>query len=212
MVHSIGTAPILGQYPKEAFLNGDPSEVKLQSPVTNEMRAAAAFYSKHQYNIGYQVDSTNLPTIWQWSSSDEVPDYYEPHAFPCVSLTMKGIIEQLEPGVHQFFPLSVLDFKGHRLAERFLWVVCNRIAGVDRANTNLVLYKGVFWRSEYTDGSRRINIKNPTLSFSDVQTRDFHFWRDKEISRSRIFISDEAAERLSDRNLSGLHVRAERTV
>jgi len=211
MVHSIGTTPILGQYVEEAFVDGNPPEVKLQGPLTDEMRDATGLYWKHQYNIGYPVSAENVPTIWRWSSTVSVPDYYEPHGFPCVSSVIKELVEEIEPGVHQFFPLRVEGREGRPLTNRFLWVLCNRIASVDRNKTNLTLYKGHIWRSEYKVGNQRVKIDNSVLFFSNEISSGFHFWRDKEISRSPIFLSDDAARRLSEVRLGGLIIRPERS-
>ena len=154
MVYRMGKTPEMGQYPDCNFVDGDCLNIHLEEPLTAEMRSAAAGNKGRLFDIGYPVEAKNVPTVWKWASAKPIPDYYTPEGFPCVSPRMKDIIERFEPGVHQFFPLKVLNKRHEQIAEHYLWVVCNRIDSVDREHTNLVFRNNVRWRSDGIENSK----------------------------------------------------------
>ncbi len=206
MVYLIGGTKELGQYPSEKLLDGDTQQIKLKGPVTDEMERVIALRHTHQYTLGYPVEPENVPTTWQWNSSREIPDYYTPHGFPCISSRIKDVAEKIEPDVHQFFPLTVVDKAKEKIAERWLWVVCNRIDGVDRKHTTYVLKKGALWMSNWDENGERFVVPNAKLYHSRKQTAGYHFWRDKHLMGVGIYASDEAAEALEALDLLGLAV------
>jgi len=196
MVYLIGSEREMGQYPSERFRNGDPRRIKVERPETEEMQRAIGLQHRHQYNLGFRITDDNVPTLWEWNSSRPVPDYYTPHGFPCVSLRFKDVVEGFEPDVHQFFPLTVLNKAGDEIAQRWLWVVCNRIDGVDREHTTMVLRKGTYWTSNWREGNESVTIPGAKLYHSKKQTAGYHFWRDKHLMGGGIHASVEAAEAL----------------
>lgn len=196
MVYLIGSEPEMGQYPSEKFLDGDPHRIKVEGPETEEVLRAIARNHKHQYNLGFRIRHENVPTIWQWKSSRAVPDYYTPNAFPCVSSRFKEVAERFEPDVHQFFAITVVNKAGGEIAQRWLWVVCNRIDGVDREHTTFVLKKGALWMSSWMENGKRVRVPDAKLYHSKTLTAGYHFWRDKHLRGGGIYASNEAAETL----------------
>lgn len=196
MVYLIGSEPEMGQYPSEKFLDGDPRRIKVEGPETEETLRAITHHYKHQYNAGFRIAKEHVPTLWEWESSRPVPDYYTPHGFPCVTSRFKDMVERFEPDVHQFFPISVVNKAGDEIAQRWLWVVCNRIDGVDREHTTFVLKKGALWMSSWMENGKRVRIPDAKLYHSKTQTAGYHFWRDKHLRGGGIYASDEAAEAL----------------
>lgn len=196
VVYLIGSEPEKGQYPSEVLLDGDPPKIRVEGPLTDELKRAIALKHTHQYNLGYRIKGENVPKIWQWASKRKVPDYYTPQVFPCVSSRFKDVVERFEPDVHQFFPVTVVNKAKEKIAERWLWVVCNRIDGVDREHTTFVLKKGVQWMSSWREEGKRVRIPDAKLYHSKKQTEGYHFWRDKYLMGGGIYASDEAAEAL----------------
>jgi hypothetical protein len=202
VVYLIGSEPEMGQYPSERFLDGDPRLIRVEGPETEEMLRAIALQHRHQYNLGFRITDDNVPTLLEWNSSRPVPDYYAPHGFPCVSSRFKDVVERFEPNVHQFFPVTVVKKTGDEIANRWLWVVCNRIDGVDREHTTMVLRKGTYWTSNWREGNERVTIPDAKLYHSKKRTADYHFWRDKHLIGGGIYASDEAAEALIELDLT----------
>lgn len=212
MVYLIGSEPEMGQYLSERFLDGDPHRIKVEGPETEEMLRAVARNHKHQYNLGFRITHENVPTIWQWKSSRAVPDYYTPNAFPCVSSRFKEVVERFEPDVHQFFPVAVVDKAKEKIAERWLWVVCNRIDGVDREHTNLFFQNQNLWTSSYKEDGEWKRVRDPKVAFNKQQTEGFHFWRDKHLFGGGIYVSDEAARALESAKIAALQISYQETV
>lgn len=149
-----------------------------------------------------RISTTNIPTRLQWISRNKVPDFEGPPGFICVSSRFKEVVERFEPEVHQFFPITVVNNAKEKVAERWLWVVCNRIDGVDREHTTLVLKKGALWMSNWLEDGERVRISDAKLYHSKKQTEGYHFWRDKHLMGGGIYASDEAAEALLSLNLA----------
>jgi len=104
-----------------------------------------------------------------------MPDFEGPEGFLCVSPRFKDVIERLEPSVHQFFPLEIVNKAREPIAEHWLWVVCNLIDSVDRAHSNMRFINGRRWTAD--------GVENPKLVFSSSQIGDYHFWRDQYLRR-----------------------------
>jgi hypothetical protein len=56
-----------------------------------------------------------------------------------VSGRFREIVDQFEPGVHQFLPVRYVDEQANVLAERYYFITCNRLDSVDRIRTTMIL-------------------------------------------------------------------------
>jgi len=209
VVYMIGYKCPWEKYPTMRFLDGDPSKLEwlediglITTPLISPTAKALA---------GFPIKDTKVPTKLQWLSRSQVPDFEGPPGFISISSRFKDVIERFEPDVHQFFPITVVNKAKENIAERWLWVVCNRIDGVDREHTTFVLRKGMLWMTNWEEDGQRIEIPNAVLYHSRKQTQGYHFWRDKHIRGGGIYASDEAAEVLKSTKLTALHLRREET-
>ena len=84
--------------------------------------------------------------------------------------------EQINAEIASVFALEdqALDAK-EEIAQRWLWVVCNRIDGVDREHTTFVLRKNAFWATNWTEGGQRIQIQDAKLYHSKNKPKDIIF-------------------------------------
>jgi hypothetical protein len=74
-----------------------------------------------------------------------VPDF-DNGPFLNVSARAKALIEQFEPGVHQFLPVEFVDIDGKHLEDRWFFVVCNRLDTIDRQHVQgFLLRRGKMW-------------------------------------------------------------------
>ncbi len=194
MVYLIGYKCPWEKYPTMHFLDGDPSKLEWLEdigPITTPLISLTT-----KALAGFRISPTNIPTRLQWTSRNEMPDFEGPPGFICVSSRFKEVVERFEPGVHQFFPITVVNKAGEEIAQRWLWVICNWIDGVDRENTTFVLKKGALWMSNWLENGERVRIPDAKLYHSKKQTEGYHFWRDKHLMGGGIYASDEAAEAL----------------
>ena len=201
MVHYIGYKNVGEKYPDLDFTDFDFKEAvaieKTESGHVFRWEGVAAF------QFGFPISPDHVPLRVRWGSRSKPVDYITLRGSSCISPKMKSIIEQFEPDVHQFFPLQVVNKAGEQIAERWLWVVCNRIDSVDREHTNLVLEFGC-WTAD--------DIENPKLVFNKGQSGPRHFWRDKHLMAKSLICSDEAGAALLLANLTALQLTYKETV
>jgi hypothetical protein len=116
-----------------------------------------------------------------------------------VSARFKDCVEELDPGRHGFFPLTVEDKKGvARPGPYFLFNVVGCIESIIEAQSNFnVLGRGQVDRWEY---ERAAGPWKCTLDASVVGGRAC--WTELRYS-GRWFVSDRLAELLRKRGLSG---------
>jgi len=90
---------------------------------------------------GRAVETANFPTKMRWEGGVRaLPDFDDHHCLN-VSEKAKDLIEQIEPNVHQFIPVEIINDRGKRIGRRFFLVVCNRVASLDHEKTTMVLQK-----------------------------------------------------------------------
>lgn len=167
---------------------------------------------------GRAVDSTHVPTrMLIGGGCSAVTDHNRYNGLVFVSTELKALVEGLEPGIHQFFPVELVDQDGRHLADHWFWVVCNRIDSVDRALTAAVLWKGVLWRparelseDELPVGTDR--SRQATIVFNSQQIGAAHFWRDKYLSGGGLYCSDRAANLIREAALTGIELIEQETV
>lgn len=210
MVYLIGYKCPWDKYPMIRFLYGNPFKLELLDdigPITTPI-----FSLRSASSAGFRINDTNVLTNLQWLPRNELPNFEGSPGFICTSSRLKDVVERFEPNVHQFFPITVVNKTKEKIAERWLWVVSNRIDGVDREHTTFVLRKGMLWVTNWEEGGQRVEIPNAVLCHSKKQTQGYHFWRDKHIRGGGIYASDEAAEALRSGKLSALHLRQDEAV
>ena len=148
--------------------------------------------------------------MWMEAKDNPPPDFDRMHGLN-VSEKAKQIIEQLEPGVHEFFPVEYLDREGHHLENRYWFAVGNCIDSLDRERSNLVLV-GANWVSP--KNAFRINGSVPsTVDVDRPPSKVFNLkaigtakiWRDEYLDGGP-WLTDDAARTLEAKGLSGIRL------
>ena len=196
MVYGLNVKPEHGYYVGVEALDGDISRIGVVDQTTDRGILDPA------YALGRPVTTDFVPTKMRWCDRQRhpIPDF-DPGLILNVSNRAKNLIEDLEPGVHQFLPVEYFDIDGRFVESRWFLIVCNWIDSVDRNHSRLSLANGIFW---VPDG-----VVDPKLVFNEEQASGYHLWRDKYLI-SGPFISDVLAERIQKEALTGLRLhRAE---
>ena len=96
---------------------------------------------------GRHCNTEHFPTRMRWKGKKDQPilDFDRAHLVN-VSEKAKALIEQWEPGVHQFVPYDLVDTTGDFLEKRYALVIGTRLDSVDREHTTFVLLWGKLWR------------------------------------------------------------------
>lgn len=172
-----------GDFEKVALLDATPDG---GLPITRGYRFAS----------GRPVDGTHMPTrLRRGGPKDQPLLEIEAGYGSCllVSPEVRALIEELEPGVHQFFPMTV-EQNGRTLGTRHQMVVCNRLDTIDRALSVPVAAPGQPYRPE-PGGANRI-------VFSGNAIGDHHAWRDRFVRG--LFLSDTLVDRIHAAGFRGL--------
>jgi hypothetical protein len=121
-----------------------------------------------------------------------------PNRLLAVDATLKEIIEGLEPGVHQFWPLRITMPKGEEYPVRYYGMIIRRF--ID----SFVPEQSVFHQvSEaeafYANGPTKKDYGNLTVLQSVVAGA--HLWRERRLLRPEIFLSDDLQAEITRRGL-----------
>ncbi len=195
------------------FVDGD----FLKTTICDTETKAGKFWARYDaFETGFPIISTYLPTAMQKGGPRMIHDYDGLGAVKVISNKFKMLIENIEPDVHQFFPLQMLDRKKNFLADHWIWNICNRVDSVDRENTNAFLYEydhGFMkkWR-RYNDpfappAPEGVNPDDPVnFVFNNSQIDGYHFWRDPyRTLMNQIYVSDIAHEMLIENQINNIY-------
>jgi hypothetical protein len=218
MAYEIKYDPPYTQMAASKLLDGDLHRVTLLDQTPEPGLPYADQAASDHLDSGRAIDPTFLPsTVLIPGGHGAITDYGGTHGIRIVSSEFREIVEALEPERHQFFPVRLVDKRKQHLADHFIWIVCNRLDGVDREQTTLELWKGVLWRP-YTDRGEgqvmpsRDRIPAAKLVFNASQIGDAHFWRDKFLLSRMLFCSEAARMAMADAELTGVRLKPIETV
>lgn len=177
---------------------------------------------------GRPVITEHLPTRMKWSDARyRIPDIDMSGSHVGVSERAKALIEQFEPGVHQFLPVDY-NGKGKLLEHRYFLFVCNRIDCLDHHKTTMVLETrhvlpeyvkpGKEWSRKWVSVfdlvvAGKADLVPPHLPY-DTQSKyvfnrgqigAHHMWCDK-FGLGGAWISDELANAIRDAGLTGVNL------
>jgi hypothetical protein len=170
---------------------------------------------------GYWLDPETLPkqVLWGTGSKPPLPDVLP---WFTVSPRFKDLVEQFEPGVHQFVPVDIYQSKkGEAVATYYWFIVGQRLDSVDRERTTFK------WRAPKEDPSdgRWISeimdtttfeftpIPNARLVFSNDQVAGHHIWHDPHVlTFGNRLCSDAFAEALLASGMTGVAATPRKSV
>lgn len=147
--------------------------------------------SKAVVRTSHKCDQEILPLMYSWAVSEQVKD----------------IIEELEPGAQQFFPIDIsLKSGAPTLRKYFLMNIRQVIDGVDLANTD------VEWQSIQTFGHEHYYpvldtipyMGNKKLFFIKQQVEGHHLWRGRSNFSTKIFCSDDLMDAFKRIKVKGI--------
>jgi hypothetical protein len=115
---------------------------------------------------------------------------------------LRALIEEIEPGVHQFEPIKFLAKDGSFLEDRWVWQICNRLDSVNRQATKMILSDGLIWAADFTLPEDQ---RGPMV-FDTQQIGDAKFWHDKHVGAGN-FCTDDVRETFDKAKITGLRYR-----
>ena len=168
---SIGT-PLLDDPPGSPFHYvkfADPENVHWRAKLSNTVKMKQ----------GYPVKPKTVPRRILWDSLEySLPDVVHNQQVFCVCERFRDLVEQFEPGMHQFIPAAVYQ-SGNRvaIAEYYWFVVCQRLYTVNAEHTTYD------WMLDYTkeDGFWTNNMPSAKLVLSSEKIASHHIWVDPHL-------------------------------
>lgn len=157
-------------------------------------------------NDSVPLDTTYLPTKKEVTpNSGSNKDFFK--YLPCfaagggvhymVCETFKQLVEELEPGVHRFFPIDLYGPDGKLYSRRYYFQILNRVAFLDKERSDFDVSRGVMEMG---------NIGYGPIYYDHQAVEGLHLWRDRYYGRNGVFVSDELAQRIMEANLKGVQL------
>jgi hypothetical protein len=138
-------------------------------------------------SVGFPIDPDQMPSraVLERPWSKPMPDVFSVPGLNAVSERFRALAEQFEPGMHQFFPLSIQDRDGKPLAEKLY--IFNCAVGVDAIifrNSKPIWFKDSFNPPVLRAGMReKFELSRPAIG-------DHHIWCGKTVAKNKLFVSD----------------------
>jgi hypothetical protein len=108
---------------------------------------------------------------------------------PCLSSAVRDLIEALEPGVHQFFPVDIYGVDGNiREPRRYLLNVTGLVDAIVEGRYAVL-----------NDGSRlyRASSRSP-IKVRRQDVSNLHLWRDRRLVYQHFLVSDVLYRKIAD--------------
>ena len=198
MVWSFSMNPLGSSYPGAEIVEGSKGPLVLEDETRDggvALRGSSTAFS------GRRVKPETLPKVIRWKSRQRIGDFADVCRHT-VSSRLRTLIDEIEPGVHQFEPVRFLAKDGSFLEDRWFWQICNRLDSVNRQATKMILSDGLIWAADFTLPQDQ---RGPMV-FDTKQIGDAKFWHDKHVGAGS-FCSDEVRGILDKAKITGLRYR-----
>ncbi|WP_427970002.1 imm11 family protein [Altererythrobacter sp.] len=192
MVWVMSYRPVPDSYPGVEVIEGNSGELELEDMTDDGgigLKMSRSF-------SGRRAKPESVPKVIRWKSKRKLLDY-ENACRKTVSDRFRALIEEIEPGVHQFEPIRFVAKDGSLLEERWFWQICNRINSVHPELSNWLLGPRT-WRPPPKPRSEGLRMVFDTTAIGGAQ-----FWHDMHIKGT--LVSDAAKQRIDAAGTTGVH-------
>ncbi|MEM6826774.1 MAG: DUF1629 domain-containing protein [Pseudomonadota bacterium] len=220
MVCAVGTQSLNRKYGfvELEFIpgDGDHTKVELEDATQDDGKYMYKEHGRH-WDSGRALKVDHFSKQLRRISGKNIPDFDRFHGLSIVSDKFKSIVEEFEPGVHQFVPFQIIEKGGDVLADMWFMVVCNRLDTADREHTTKLLFLGRTWtfsrhvpEGHLPDGFVPRDGEEKIV-FNNAQVGDHHLWRDKH-EATMILMSDALVEALQREGVTGIEFYEQESV
>lgn len=178
-----------------SVLDGDLDRVEYVD-TTRDWDSIGGGFEPGELNLGRAIKPEHLPTKIQYEGKRYgIPEVVHGCQLFCVNDRFRDVVEAVEPGVHQYFPVDMLWEDDGTLAQKmFIFNVCNRLDTVSREASTTELRHGMMW--EPSTGE---------MVYSLPRIGDHHIWIDRHTSATGMFFcSDRTHQALMDAGITGI--------
>jgi hypothetical protein len=163
---------------------------------------------------GWPVDPTGLPDELEVSGfSGTLVDMFRYGEFWIVTDSVRDIIEDLEPGLHQLHSVLVRSRRGIDLGRHWIVHWLGSLDVIDEVNSTY-RFTGSLWTPLFDEGKKDLVFREDVkLVFSESKSVGHHFWRVRHHNGGRHHMcSQTAADRLRQAKITGVVLKSEETV
>lgn len=138
---------------------------------------------------GYPIDPNAMPTAVAWGSKNKpMPDVYRCENINIVSERIRDVIEDFEPGIHQFIPVELYRPKAKEAFARHYWmIICRRVDSVNARLTTTPRLEGGLWDKS----------AGGTIIFDLTSIGGAHLWCDPSLITTYTFCSEALGDALA---------------
>ena len=190
MVWAMSYRPVPDSYPMAEVIEGNSGELEMEDMSDD---GGIGLTMSRSFS-GRRAKPESVPKVIEWQSRRKLLDF-ETAIKGTVSDRFRALIEDIEPGVHQFEPIRFVAKDGTLLEERWFWQICNRIDGMHDELANMV-FVGRGWRPPPKPEKARVVYDLKKIG-------DAQFWHDKHADGT--FVSDGAKQRIDFAEVTGVY-------
>lgn len=120
-----------------------------------------------------------------------------------VDETLRGIIESLEPGVHQFWPMQVVQPKGKEYPKQYYGMIIRQFfdSFVPEESPEDVLYASGNYEQRRYSLLHKTKAAAGQIAMNSGIFGKAHLWREKRLLDPNVFISNELKDKIDGAGL-----------
>jgi hypothetical protein len=190
----------------------ESSRLKIEYAEPDEVHPSAFRENVSVRQQGYWVNPETMPKKYLWANGEKpLPDVLPGFVS---SSRFKDLVEQFEPGVHQFVPVDIYKKRDGVPVTTYYWfIVGQRLDSVDREQTTFVWKAPAddpaagYWFDQEMDKTTFEVVRFPDarMVFSNKQIAGHHIWHDPHIlTFNNGLCSDAFSEALRSSGITGV--------
>lgn len=187
----------------EPWIKPLDAETSAISLVSSKPIEGWSLFGHAGFGLGLPVRPETVPTRARRTGAglSHYPklDVDKMEGWPILTQAVKDLIESIEPGVHQFFPVTVaIGSEDAPYGEYFLFNACQRLDTIDRTLSGPFNAHGM---------CRWPDADNSSLVLDSNRIKGHHFWTEKFLPTSGwIFASEKMTEAPMNSGLTGVYL------
>ena len=225
MVYFVADETASWERAKRGMLDGKTEQALRDLPFAGDPDSLGltVLEKRASYTIGHglHVVPDGAPTRAWWSGRGKyaLPDFAAVLGYQLVSEDFRALIEEFEPGVHQFIPVDVYKTRdGEELWGTWYWLnICNRIDSTDhdamrQAGWFHTDIAGTKQRGMWRFDRKATRWNKPPIIFSREGIGNAILWVDPYLNPRNFYARDVFAQAVQDRGLTGCSLTQQQEV
>jgi hypothetical protein len=161
-------------------------------------------YPVYGLSVCIPIDPDSMPSLGKLKRPwpNPIPDVFPTPGLNAVSQRFLELVEQFEPRIHQFFPLSVQEFDGASLRQELY--IFNCAVGIDA-----IISRGAHpnWDLDAIGVPLLRAGMGEKFELSRPAIADHHIWCGKTLARKKLFVSETFYAALISRRITGFRAK-----